>query len=159
MNGMDLWQTKKEVNIMADIVRRTKSQALRLLSGVILIGLFGAAQSFGAAAPGLTRTNSGGGVTVKVTHLNPEDAVGPRFQVVLDTHSVDLDAFDLENRSVLQDEAGKSYHPAQVQNKGGGHHREVTLAFPKSASGSKQLELVIKDVAGVKERSFRWELK
>ena len=144
---------------MADIVRRTKSQALRLLSGVILISLSGIGQSFGAAAPGLTRTNSGGGVTAKVTYLNPGGPEGPRFQVVLDTHSVDLDAFDLKNLSLLRDEAGKTYQPTQMENKGAGHHREVTLAFPKSASGAKRLELVIKDIAGVKERSFRWDLK
>ena len=130
-----------------------------LLGATMLIGLFGAGESFGAAAPGLARTNSGGGVTVKVTYLNPEDAAGPRFQVVLDTHSVDLDAFDLKNVSVLRDDAGKDYQPTQLENKGGGHHREVTLAFPKSASGAKRLELVIKEIAGVKERSFRWELK
>ena len=130
-----------------------------LLGATMLIGLFGAAQSFGAAAPGLARTNSGGGVTAKVTYLNPEGPEGPRFQVVLDTHSVDLDAFDLKNVSVLRDDAGKDYQPTQMENKGGGHHREVTLAFPKSASGAKRLELVIKEIAGVKERSFRWELK
>jgi hypothetical protein len=141
-------------------INRQLAKGLSLLWGaVVLVGLLGIGQSFGAAAPLLTRTHSGGGVTVKVTYLNPEGAEGPSFQVVLDTHSVDLDAFDLENRSVLRDEAGKSYHPAHVQNKGGGHHREVTLAFPKSASGSKRLELVIKEIAGVKERSFRWELK
>ena len=130
-----------------------------LLGATMLIGLFGAGESFGAAAPGLARTNSGGGVTAKVTYLNPGGPEGPRFQVVLDTHSVDLDAFDLKNVSVLRDDAGKDYQPTQLENKGGGHHREVTLAFPKSASGVKRLELVIKDIAGVKERSFRWELK
>ncbi|MBI2347689.1 MAG: hypothetical protein HYV05_03435 [Deltaproteobacteria bacterium] len=144
---------------MADIMRRMKSQALLSLIGVILVGLSGTGQSFGAAASALTRTNSGGGVTAKVTYLNPEGLEGPRFQVVLDTHSVDLDAFDLKNVSVLRDDAGKDYQPTQMENKGGGHHREVTLAFPKSASGSKRLELVIKNIAGVKERSFRWELK
>lgn len=144
---------------MADIVRRSKGKVLLLLSGVILMSLIGAAKSFGAAAPELTRTHSGGGVTAKVTYLNPEDAEGPRFQVVLDTHSVDLDAFDLKNLSVLRDEAGKSYQPTQVENKGGGHHREATLAFPKPATAAKRLELIIKDIAGVKERSFRWEIK
>jgi len=135
-------------------------KGLSLLWGTVaLIGLFGIGQSFGAAAPGLTRTNSGGGVTAKVTYLNPGGPEGPRFRVVLDTHSVDLDAFDLKNVSVLRDDAGKEYQPTQMENKGGGHHREVTLAFPKSASGAKQLELVIKEIAGVKERAFRWELK
>lgn len=135
------------------------SKGCSLLWGaVILISLFGIGRSYGAAAPGLTRTHAGGGVTVKVTYLNPEGPEGPRFQVVLDTHSVDLDAFDLKSLTALRDEAGKNYQPTQVENKGGGHHREVTLAFPKSASGAKRPELAIKDIAGVKERSFRWEL-
>jgi hypothetical protein len=145
----------KEVTMVRGVGKRLKC----LFGAATLIGLIGAAQGFGAAAPQLARTNSGGGVTVKATYLNPEGPEGPRFQVVLDTHSVDLDAIDIKNISVLRDEGGKSYQPTQVENKGGGHHREVTLAFPKSAIGAKRLELVLKDIAGVKERSFRWELK
>lgn len=130
-----------------------------LWGAVAFIGLLGIGRSLGSAAPGLTRTHAGGGVTVKVTYLNPEAPEGASFQVVLDTHSVDLDAFDLKNLSLLRDEAGKTYQPRQVENKGGGHHREATLVFPKPATAAKRLELVIKDIAGVKERSFRWELK
>lgn len=139
-------------------VHRTKTYML-ILGALLLLGLLGVGESFGAAAPQLARTNSGGGVTVKATYLNPEGPDGPRFLVVLDTHSVDLDAIDIKNISILRDEGGKSYQPTQVENKGGGHHREVTLAFAKSASGAKRLELVLKDIAGVKKRSFRWELK
>ena len=58
MNGIELWQTKKEVNIMAEIVRRSNSQVLLLLSGVILISLSGIGRSFDAAASGLTRAHS-----------------------------------------------------------------------------------------------------
>lgn len=105
----------------------------------------------------LVRTHTGGGVTVKVTYLNPQGPDGPLFQVVLDTHSVDLDGYDLKSLSALRDHAGKVYSPAKAESKGGGHHRQVTLYFPEAVSQAKFLEVVIRDIAGVKERVFRWE--
>jgi hypothetical protein len=45
-----------------------------------------------------------------------------------------------------------------VENKGGGHHRETFVSFPKLSPGTKRMELVIKDIAGVKERTFVWNL-
>lgn len=130
-----------------------------VLVGIILVGLFAASDGYGAAAPGLTRTHSGAGVTVKVTYLNPQGTDGSRFEVVLDTHSVNLDGYDLKALSVLRDETGNEYQSTQVENKGSGHHREIILIFPKSSSGAKRLDLVIKDIAKVKERSFSWDLR
>src|SRR5262249_35187141 len=75
----------------------------------------------------------------------------------LDTHSVDLDSYDLKALISLRDAAGKTYQPTKGENKGSGHHRQFVLVFPKAASGSRRLELVIKDIAGVKERSFVWD--
>ena len=112
-----------------------------------------------AAAPALTRTHSGGGVTAKVTYLNPQGTEDTRFEISLDTHSVDLDSYDLKALSLLRDDAGKVYQPTKVENKGSGHHRQLVLVFPKPAPGNKRLELVVKDVAGVKERSFVWDLE
>ncbi|HKU52055.1 MAG TPA: hypothetical protein VJQ25_06285 [Nitrospira sp.] len=106
-----------------------------------------------------TQTVAGGGVTVKVTYLNPKDSDGARFQVVLDTHSVNLDSYDLKTISVLRDGAGNTYAPTAVDNKGSGHHRETLVSFAKVVSGTKRIELVIKDMAGVKERVFRWDLE
>ncbi len=129
-----------------------------LLGGLFLFALFGLSEGFGAAAPGLTRTQSGGGVTVKVTYLNPQGADDARFQVLLDTHSVSLDGYDLKALAILRDEGGKEYQPTQMENKGSGHHREITLIFPKPSAETKKLDLVIKDIAKVKERSFSWDL-
>jgi hypothetical protein len=126
--------------------------------GLFLLTLFWAAQSL-AAAPALTRTNSDGGVTAKVTYLNPGGTEDTRFEISLDTHSVDLDSYDLKALSSLRDDAAKVYQPTKVENKGSGHHRQVVLIFPKTTSGSKGLELVIRDIAGVKERSFVWDLQ
>ena len=115
-------------------------------------------QSFGAAALDATQTISGGGVTAKVTYSNPKSDDYPRFQVALDTHSVALDSYDLKNITVLRDDNGKEYLSTAAENKGAGHHRQVTLTFPKVLPDAKRVELVIKDIAGVKERNFRWNL-
>jgi len=129
-----------------------------LFSGFLLAGLFFGSKSFAAAVSTTPQTVSGGGVTAKVTYLNPGTTDEPRFQVVLDTHAVDLDAYDLKSIIVLRDDAGKTYVSTGVENKSGGHHREATLGFSKLSSDVKRVELVIKDVAGVKERVFRWNV-
>ena len=124
--------------------------------GLFLFTLLLVAQSL-AAEPALTRTHSGGGVTVKVTYLNPQGTEDARFEITLDTHSVDLDSYDLKALSSLRHGAGRAYQPSNVENKGSGHHRQVVLGFPKPAPGSSRIELVIKDIADVKERSFVWD--
>lgn len=128
-----------------------------LVAGWLSIGFPRAGMSFGEEATGLTRTHSGGGVRVKVTYLNPQDTDGPRFEVALDTHSVNLDADNLKSQSLLRDGTGKAYKALEAENQGGGHHRAVTLRFPGIPAGTQRVELIIKDLAGIKERFFRWE--
>jgi hypothetical protein len=120
---------------------------------------FGRATSFGAAAIASTQTVSGGGVTAKVTYLNSKSGEDLRFGVALDTHSVNLDSYDLKTVSVLRDEAGNTYLPTAAENKGSGHHREAIVYFPKLPPETKRIELTIKDVAGVKARTFVWNLE
>lgn len=108
------------------------------------------------------QTNVGGGVTVKVSRLDAADAVA--FKVVLDTHSVNLDAYDLSQLAVLRTPSGEEIAPLAWDAPAGGHHREGTLSFPSAtADGAPlvqpdggQLLLVIRDVAGVAERTFGW---
>lgn len=128
-----------------------------LVAGWLPVSPPRAGVGFGAEALGLTRTHSGGGVTVKVTYLNPWDASGPRFEVALDTHSVNLDAYDLKHLSVVRDGTGAAYEAARAESQGSGHHRSVTLSFPAIPASTRRVELVIKDVAGVGERLFYWE--
>jgi len=137
-----------------------KMRAFKLFLAVLILGgLIPTIESFGAGASDLTQSVSGGSVTVKVTYLNPKSKDAPRFSAVLDTHSVDLDSYELKSLTVLRDDTGKIYPPTAVENKGSGHHREIVLTFPKMSPESKRMNLVIKDVAGVKERTFRWDLK
>lgn len=99
------------------------------------------------------------GVTAKATYKNPGVPI-PVFDVVLDTHAVDLDQYRFEDIVALRDQAGKEYKPAVTSSKGSGHHREATLQFKDAdLSGSDYVELVIKDVAGVPERVLKFDLK
>lgn len=130
-----------------------------VLTGLLLSGAVGGYQIFGATALHTTQTHSGGGVTVKVTPLDSRASGELRFQIALDTHSVNLDSYDLKSLVSLRDNTGKLYPPTAVENKGSGHHRQATLSFAKPPNGVKRVELVVKDIAGVKERIFRWDLE
>ena len=126
---------------------------------IILAGvLFSVSLLADATASDATQTVTGGGVTVKVTYLNPNGGDGARFQVALDTHSVNLDSYDFKTIAVLRDDSGNTYLPAAVENKGSGHHRQATVVFGTIASGTKYVELMIKDLAATKEKTFRWDL-
>jgi hypothetical protein len=126
-----------------------------LMQGLVLMAFLWGAESFGAADTGAPQTVSGGGVTVKVTYLAQTEHES-RFLVALDTHSVDLSVYDLKANSVLRDDTGIMLQPTAIENKGSGHHREAILTFPRPSTRRKWQELVIKDIAGEKERTFRW---
>jgi hypothetical protein len=121
-----------------------------------IVGFVNLAAGFAAEALGLPQTQSGGGVTVKVTYLAQTDHES-KFSVVLDTHSVNLDLYELKALSVMRDYTGLAMQPTGTESKGSGHHREFVLTFPRPSRDRKWLELVIKDIAGVKERTFRWD--
>lgn len=114
----------------------------------------------------LTQRNSGGSVTVNATWQNPT-ASGPLlFTLTMDTHSVDLDGYDLGKLAVLRNDQGQEVMAQSWDAPPGGHHRSGTLSFPSSGGAAKpvlspttrSLELVIRDVAGVKERVLTWEV-
>lgn len=105
-----------------------------------------------------TRSNDGGSVTVDVkpTALTVGEPVV--FEVTMNTHSVDL-SDDMTKISILRDDAGKEYKATAWDGPGGGgHHREGTLKFPALASKPKYVELVIKGLAKIPERVFKWDV-
>jgi hypothetical protein len=113
-----------------------------------------------ASESGSTQVRDGGQVSVAVTWKGPE--AGPVFEVTMDTHSVDLDSMDLARLATLKTPAGE-LAPSNWSAPRGGHHRAGTLTFAaiagdgRSTIGSGPVELVIRDVAGVPERSFQWQ--
>lgn len=111
-----------------------------------------------------TRTNEGGQVSIDVTWRGP--TAGTVFTVAMNTHAVDLDGYDLRQLAVLRTDQGQEVQPISWEAPKGGHHRVGTLTFPsKTDDGApligpqtRSLALIIRDVAGVPERIFRWVL-
>lgn len=96
------------------------------------------------------RENSEAGIKITVTYLSDiTDATA--FDIKVTAHMDYND--DFKNNSYLRDSGGKIYQPISYEGEGG-HHASGTLRFPKIES--KGFELVIKDVAGVNERVFKW---
>lgn len=111
------------------------------------------------AEKGYTQEAEAAGVTVKATYTNPGGET-PVFTVVLDTHSVDLEGYKFEEIVILRDDEGNVYRPFPVSQSGSGHHRAATVEFKDTAPlQSKAFELVVKGVAGVDERVFKFDIQ
>ncbi|HSB78804.1 MAG TPA: hypothetical protein VLM91_08455 [Candidatus Methylomirabilis sp.] len=124
------------------------------LAGVAIPG--GESLAASSDSSGLTQQVAGGGVTVTATLLK-DQGKGTAIKLALNTHSVGLDDYKLETLAMLSDETGKTYPVTAVEQAGGGgHHRQLVLRFGKLEPHAKTIELIVKDVAGVKERIFRW---
>lgn len=95
-------------------------------------------------------------VTVTVTPTDISiDAKEWKFNVLMDTHSVELDQ-DIAGASILIDNPGEEYKPSRWEGAGpGGHHREGTLVFAPIKPYPQHLSLIIKDIGG-KDRLFAW---
>ncbi len=110
---------------------------------------------------GLVQSNTGGSLTIDVEWIKTEDD-SLIFNVAMNTHSVDLDQYDLGEMTVLRDDTSNEYHPVSWDSAPGGHHRKGTLTFPLpdslSKGEAKYVEIVIRDVAGIEERVLKWEL-
>jgi len=96
------------------------------------------------------RENSEADIKISVTNL-PDITDATAFDIKVTAHE-DYDD-DFKKNSYLRDSSGKTYQPLSYEGEGG-HHASGILRFPKIES--KSFELVIKNVAGVNERIFKW---
>jgi len=108
-----------------------------------------------------------GAVTVDIFLATPE--FFKAFAVDLNTHSVDLSNLEMDKISSLRDDQGNVYSLTEwreVGDSSSSHHRSGALLFPLTdqegeqviSDKTKYIEIIIKDLAGVKERLFRWDL-
>ena len=107
-----------------------------------------------------TKTDDQEGVTIVVTPLDisPQSAEW-KFDVGINTHSVELDQ-DMTTIAVLTDEQGTEYTPVGWEGApAGGHHREGVLTFSALKPAPRSVGLTIKDIGGIPERLFKWDLK
>lgn len=153
--------------------------AASLVLGVVTI--LGPGTAVGQTALQATRTDSQAGVTIKAVYAtvayfkaNPRDALAGKvdpernivFVITLDTHSGDLSGYDFVKNVILRNDRGQQVGPIRwVATSDGSHHRSGGLLFPKAdPSGrtveeqAKALELVVRGLGGVAERTLRWTL-
>lgn len=104
------------------------------------------------------RQNDEGNAVVVVTPVDLEPGKNPKFEIQFNTHSVDL-SFDVSQIVTLSDDKENIFdQPVWNGSPAGGHHRSGTLIFQKALPETKFVELVIKNVAGVPARKFRWDI-
>ena len=118
------------------------------------------APGLAAAQPGLSKRDGQGPVSVTVTLTEvPASGGAVKVKVSLDTHSVPLDGIKFEEGVALSGPDGAAIAPTAVeQAEGTGHHREAVLAFPPLPAGAREVRLVVRNVGGVGERNFAWDL-
>jgi hypothetical protein len=98
-------------------------------------------------------------VRVDVVPVQLESGKSAKFEIRMNTHSGDLSQ-DLVSVSTLKDEKDREYRPVDWQGAPpGGHHRTGVLEFSALNGDTKSVTLVIRDVASVPERIFKWNLK
>lgn len=106
-------------------------------------------------------------VEARLSDAHAAGDTGPLvFSIVLDTHSVDLDAIDLAGSASLRDDRGRSVAPVRWEAPRGGHHVQGVLTFPGVlADGSalhsrstRSLALVVTNVGDIPERRLTWDL-
>jgi hypothetical protein len=103
------------------------------------------------------QSDNAGQVTIEVTPLTLSDDVW-EFNVALNTHSVDL-GFDLTEVGALRCDQGQEFEATAWDGSGpGGHHRSGVLKFAALDHPTSFVEVVIRDVAKVPERVFRWDV-
>lgn len=105
-----------------------------------------------------------GAVSVAITPLEvAQDAATLSFEVVMDTHSVDL-TIDLAQLATLATDKGAAVAATTWSGEAGGHHVSGVLSFPTDNGGAPLLEgastitLTLKNV-DAPERTFTWSVK
>jgi hypothetical protein len=106
-----------------------------------------------------TKSNRENRVRVEVRPVNLTPGEPARFEVRMNTHSVNLGQ-DMVAVAVFKDDQGREYRPVNWQGSpSGGHHRSGILEFPTLEGNPNRVTLVIKNIANVPERTFEWKLE
>ena len=150
-------ELEKELSAMLEKMEKMTSGMKGMMSqGMMMQGMMGGASAETkkeeqAGGPQKTQEKSEAGVTVKVTLVSPEGAL--TFKIALETHTVGLDKYKFDEIVTLR-AAGKEYKARIKAEEGSGHHRSAVVEFDNP--GAKEFDVVVKDVAGVKERVFKF---
>lgn len=150
--------------IAATVVIGAVSFGLRSVSSPANEATAPSGSSTAVAESGNVQASDGGGVQVQVT-FDPQ-SVGQSqtisFLVTMNTHSVELSAYDLTklSRVILDQGATLGEVAWQPKGEGSGHHLEGTLTVQDPtglARTARKVALEIKGLPGPEVRLFEWK--
>jgi hypothetical protein len=115
----------------------------------------------------LTRSDTQGAVSIEVTFLNPLQPAGEdlTFRIALNTHSVDLSEYRIEEMATLRNSEGLSVKKGGrwVPEQESFHHRRGALFIPPITEDGRPLiggdtEFLLLEIDGIdgKKRTFQW---
>lgn len=152
-------EMRKELSQMMERMNKMMAEMKGMaMQGMMMQGMMGEAQGAGpqkeeqkSGGPLKTQERAEAGVAAKVDLESTDGTI--RFKVTLETHTVELDKYKFDEIVVLR-AGGKEYKARVKSQEGSGHHRSAVAEFDNPMT--KEVEIVIKDVAGVKERIFKF---
>lgn len=109
----------------------------------------------------LTRVNKQGVVDVSATYLEPKNMSTPQvsFSLKINTHAVDLYRYDFERISFVQFDDSEPMPYGIWDSSGSSPHFRGILTFEQSIpADARRMRLLIKNLDGVDERVFEWDL-
>ncbi|OGM90906.1 hypothetical protein A2755_01740 [Candidatus Wolfebacteria bacterium RIFCSPHIGHO2_01_FULL_48_22] len=130
---------------------------MRYLKYILIALIIAAAAYIRPPAPEIweTKTDKQASVTIAVTPLDvSEGSAEWTFEVVMDTHSVELEQ-DMTEVAALVDSGGNEYKPIRWEGPAGGHHRGGSLVFSPIRPRPQSFELRIVGIGDI-ARSFVW---
>lgn len=112
-----------------------------------------------AGSDNLDIKNIEGRASIKVTYLNPGEK-NPAFDITVHSNTVNLRRYNIEELSLLRGYKGREYKGRWEATANRRRHKKGILTFQGvNLIKVKKIELVIKDIAGIKERRFNWQIK
>ncbi len=130
-----------------------------VLGGIGPIGWVGDARASAFNPSTAVSQEWNGAVVSMMATLLKDQPNGTAIVLTLNSDFVNLIRYDLEEVAVLRDGTGRIYPVAAVEElvSHEPHHRQAILRFAKIAPEATVIELIVMDVAGAKERIFRWD--
>jgi len=93
-------------------------------------------------------------ITVAVSFLpSQSDPQTLAFEVVLNTHSIDLDDIDFQ-KSVILEASGQKFSPVEVKTEGAGHHRSAVVKFSRRPSPVK---IIFQETSEINTQEFTFD--
>ncbi len=106
-----------------------------------------------------SRVDSRNGINIEVSSENFRIDKPIEFSISFSTHVGDM-RFDVGQIAYLVDSAGNTYKPIRWEgDPPGGHHRSGRLLFPALKGDTAEIELVMKNIYDIDERTFHWKIQ